>query len=142
MRYQPPEAQANRSGRAPAEGERARGNRLSRPLLPTPPRKAVAALPEKPPERPAADTGSAPQTQPEPRRTLADELGRIGPGLAQGRLWYVRYRFRPKSWPSDSRVAGRSWSTVPSPASSRRISTRSPTIRPVATRECRAGLLK
>ncbi len=27
MRYQPPEAQANRSGRAPAEGERARGDR-------------------------------------------------------------------------------------------------------------------
>ena len=96
MRYQPPEAQANRRGRTPAEGERARGNRLSRPVLPTPPRKAVAALPEKPPERPAADTGSAPRTQPAPRQPRADALGRIAPGLAQGRLWVRPLPLPPK----------------------------------------------
>ena len=96
MRYQPPEAQANRNGRAPAEGERARGDRLSRPVLPTPPRKAVAALPEKPPERPAADTGSAPRTQPAPRQAPADALGRIAPGLAQGRLWVRPLPLPPK----------------------------------------------
>ena len=96
MRYQPPEAQANRRGRAPAEGEQARGTRLSRPVLPTPPRKAVAALPEKPPERPAADTGSAPRTQPAPRQPQADALGRIAPGLAQGRLWVRPLPLPPK----------------------------------------------
>jgi hypothetical protein len=96
MRYQPPEAQANRSGRTPAEGERTRGDRLSRPALPTPPRKAVAALPEKPPERVAADTGSTPRAQPAPRRSLADALGRIGPGLAQGRLWVRPLPLPPK----------------------------------------------
>ncbi len=96
MRYQPPEAQANRSGRTPAEGERARGDRLSRPALPTPPRRAVATLPEKPPERVAADTGSTPRTQPAPRRSLADALGRIGPGLAQGRLWVRPLPLPPK----------------------------------------------
>src|SRR4029079_1405045 len=94
--YQPPEAQANRTGRTPAEGERARGTRVSRPVLPTPPRKAVAALPEKPPERPAADTGSARRPHPPPRQPQADALGRIAPGLAQGRLWVRPLPLPPK----------------------------------------------
>jgi hypothetical protein len=86
MRYQPPEAPANRNGRALADGGRTPSRRPLRPALPTP-RNSVATLPEKSPERAAADTGNAPRpdrTQPTPR---AAPLGRIGPGLAQGRLW-------------------------------------------------------
>jgi hypothetical protein len=45
----------------------------------------VAALPERPPQRPAADTGSTPRPiRPAP---AVAPLGRIGPGLAEGRLW-------------------------------------------------------
>jgi hypothetical protein len=45
------------------------------------PRAQVQALPERRPERAAADTGSA------PRPPSQQAPGRIGPGLAQGRLW-------------------------------------------------------
>jgi hypothetical protein len=81
MRYQLPEAAAGGSGRELAESRRGpRGRRAVRPQLPSPP-KAVTALPEPKPERPVSDTGSVPRPQrPQP-------LGRIGPGLAQGRLW-------------------------------------------------------
>jgi hypothetical protein len=89
MRYQPPEARAERNGRTLADGGRRPASR--RPARPTPPSqpKAVAALPEKPPERAATDTGSTPRTEQTPARQqpAAVPLGRIGPGLAQGRLW-------------------------------------------------------
>jgi hypothetical protein len=81
MRYQPPEAATGRSGRELADSRRGRpGRRPVRTALPTRP-KAVAALPEKKPDRVTADTGTAPPAQPQA------PLGRIGPGLAQGRLW-------------------------------------------------------
>lgn len=81
MRYQLPEAAADRTGRELADNRRGRpGRRPTRPQLRTPPRP-VAVTPERPPERPAADTGSTPKVQPQA------PLGRIGPGLAQGRLW-------------------------------------------------------
>ena len=80
MQYRTPEAAASRPGRELAEGRRGTpGRRPARAELPTPPR--VAALPERRPERPAVDTGSA-------RRTPSRQSPRrIGPGLAQGRLW-------------------------------------------------------
>lgn len=81
MRYQPPEAATDRTGRELADSRRGRpGRRPTRAALPTPP-PTVSALPEKRPERPSADTGSAPRLQPQV------PLARIGPGLAQGRLW-------------------------------------------------------
>jgi hypothetical protein len=86
MRYQTPEAPATRRGRAPAEGRSAPGPRPARPALPTPPR-AVATLPEKPPERPAADTGSTPSPIRRPTSAESSSPGRIGPELAAGRLW-------------------------------------------------------
>jgi hypothetical protein len=80
MRYQVPEAAAGRSGRGLADNRRGSpGRRPARPELPTPP-KTVMVLPERRPERVMADTGSV-----APRR--AQPLARIGPGLAQGRLW-------------------------------------------------------
>jgi hypothetical protein len=93
MRYQSPEAAANRTGRALADGRRTPGRRPTRPVIASPP-KSVAALPEKPPVRVAADTGSAPP----PRRPeqQAEPLGRIGPGLAQGRLWVRPLPLPPK----------------------------------------------
>ncbi len=81
MRYQLPEAAAQRSGRQQADPRRGTpGRRPVRPALRNPP-EAVAALPEKQPDRVMADTGSAPKVQPQ------TQWGRIGPGLAQGRLW-------------------------------------------------------
>jgi hypothetical protein len=81
MRYQLPQAAADRSGRELADSRRGRpGRRPARPALRTPP-PTVTALPERRPERPAADTGSARRVQPQALPT------RIGPGLAQGRLW-------------------------------------------------------
>ncbi|HEY3011121.1 MAG TPA: hypothetical protein VGJ36_00145 [Gemmatimonadales bacterium] len=81
MRYQLPEAAAGRSGRELAQSRRGASRRRAvRPELPTRP-GAVTVLPEKRPERAVADTGNAPRPQPAPA------LGRIGPGLAQGRLW-------------------------------------------------------
>jgi hypothetical protein len=83
MHYQPPEAAAGRSGREPAESRRGPpARRAVRPELPRPSRE-VTTLPERRPERPAADTGSAPRRPQQAPQTL----GRIGPGLAQGRLW-------------------------------------------------------
>jgi hypothetical protein len=81
MRYQLPEAAAGRTGRQLAESRRGHpGRRAVRPELLTPPQ--VTVLPERRPERPVADSGSAPQPRPQPQ-----PVGRIGPGLAQGRLW-------------------------------------------------------
>jgi hypothetical protein len=81
MRYQLPEAAADRSGRELADSRRGNpGRRPTRPELRTRPRE-VTVLPERAPERPAADTGSTPRLQPQA------PLARIGPGLAQGRLW-------------------------------------------------------
>lgn len=80
MRYQLPEAAADRSGRELAERRKRPGRRPSRPALRTRP-KAVTVLPERRPDRAAADTGSTPRPQPQ------TPIGRIGPGLAQGRLW-------------------------------------------------------
>jgi hypothetical protein len=80
MRYQVPEAAADRSGRELADRRKGTpGRRPSRPALRT--RPQVTVLPESRPERPAADTGSTPRPQPQ------TPIGRIGPGLAQGRLW-------------------------------------------------------
>jgi hypothetical protein len=81
MRYQLPEAVAPRSGRQLADSRRGTpGRRPVRPALRNPP-EAVAVLPEKQPDHVMADTGSAPKVQPQ------TQFGRIGPGLAQGRLW-------------------------------------------------------
>ena len=83
MRYQLPESAAERTGRELADSRRGTAaRRVVRPELPNPPRPAEA-LPERRPQRAALDTGSAPR--PQPRQPPA--LGRIGPGLAQGRLW-------------------------------------------------------
>jgi hypothetical protein len=90
MRYQSPEAAANRSGRSLADGRRTPGRRPTRPAVASPPERSIAALPEKPPERAAADTGSAPLPEP------SAPLGRIGPGLAQGRLWVRPLPLPPK----------------------------------------------
>lgn len=81
MRFRLPESAADRSGRALADSRRGTvGRRPARPELPNPPRP-MAALPERRPERTALDTGSAPRPQ------APEALARIGPGLAQGRLW-------------------------------------------------------
>ena len=81
MRYRMPEAAASRPGRELAEGRRGTpGRQPTRAELPTPP-PAVPALPERRPERAAADTGSA------PRVASQQSPSRIGPGLAQGKLW-------------------------------------------------------
>jgi hypothetical protein len=81
MRYELPEAAADRSGRELTDRRRGTpGRRPSRPALRTTP-KAVTVLPQRKPERAVADTGSAPR----PQRQTAP--GRIGPGLAEGRLW-------------------------------------------------------
>jgi hypothetical protein len=81
MRYQLPEAAADRSGRELADSRRGTpGRRPARPAL-RPRREAVRVLPERRPERAAADTGSTPRPQPQA------PIGRIGPGLALGRLW-------------------------------------------------------
>lgn len=82
MRYQAPQAAAERSGPEFADSRKGTAaRRVIRPRLPNPPRPAEA-LPERRPERAALDTGSAPR---QPRQPTM--LGRIGPGLAQGRLW-------------------------------------------------------
>jgi hypothetical protein len=81
MRYRLPEAAAERSGRELAESQRGtRGPRAVRPALPSTP-TPITALPERRPERAVTDTGSAPRP-----RVLPSPV-RIGPGLAQGRLW-------------------------------------------------------
>jgi len=81
MQYRMPEAAADRPGRELAEGRRGTpGQRPARPQVPAQPPR-VATLPERRPERAAADTGSAPSA---PAR---QSPSRIGPGLAQGRLW-------------------------------------------------------
>jgi hypothetical protein len=83
MRYRLPEAAAPRTGRAPADNRRGTpGRRAVRPELPGR-SKAVTVLPERRPERARVDTGSTPRPRPQPQ-TL---LGRIGPGLADGKLW-------------------------------------------------------
>jgi hypothetical protein len=81
MRYQVPRAASERSGRNLADSRRGKpGRRAVRPELPAP-ITTVPALPERRPVRVAADTGSAPRTI--SRRAVP----RIGPGLAEGKLW-------------------------------------------------------
>jgi hypothetical protein len=78
MRYDRPEAVGERRGRSLPEARRGESEqRVARPELPE--ARAVPALPEPTPPVPA-DTGG-----PTPREQAP--LGRIGPGLAQGRLW-------------------------------------------------------
>ncbi len=81
LRYQLPDAGDRRSGPEPSEARRGTpGRGAALPELPV--RKSVTALPERRPERAAADTGG-----PAPRPRAIPPIGRIGPGLAQGRLW-------------------------------------------------------
>jgi hypothetical protein len=81
MRYQLPREASERSGRNLADSRRGKpGRRAVRPELPAP-TKTVPALPERRPLRVAADTGSA------PRRVSRQMVPRIGPGLAEGKLW-------------------------------------------------------
>jgi hypothetical protein len=80
MRYQLPEAAAALPGRKLADNRRGTPGRAVRPALPAPV-EAVTVLPERRPERISVDTGSTPPIQPQA------QWGRIGPGLAQGRLW-------------------------------------------------------
>ena len=66
------------------------GRRPTRPELPVKP-EAVAVLPTPPkPDPSPADTGSSPTAQPRA------SLGRIGPGLAEGRLWVRPLPLPPK----------------------------------------------
>jgi hypothetical protein len=80
MRYDLPQAVGERRARALPQARSARPERAApRPELPD--RQAVPALPEPlRPLAPPADTGGAAPEQQAP-------LGRIGPGLAEGRLW-------------------------------------------------------
>jgi hypothetical protein len=80
MRYDPPQTVGDRRAQALPQARSGRSARpVPRPALPEP--RAVPALPEPArPEPVLADTGGA-----APRQQTA--LGRIGPGLAQGRLW-------------------------------------------------------
>lgn len=80
MSYQRPESAAGPVGRELPDGRRRTlGRRPTRAELQTPP-KAVPVLPD-PRKAEPADTGGAPREAPQA------PLGRIGPGLAQGRLW-------------------------------------------------------
>jgi hypothetical protein len=83
MPYRPPEVQRPREPQVPAvSSQRTPRARPSRPVLRTRP-NAVAALPQpREPQPPPADTGAG--RTPAPR---VPPLGRIGPGLAQGKLW-------------------------------------------------------
>jgi hypothetical protein len=82
MRYDSPEVVGERRPRElPQARNGGPGRQAARPVLPNRP-KPVPALPE--PARPVtalADTGSPPPAR---RQAL---IGRIGPGLAEGRLW-------------------------------------------------------
>jgi hypothetical protein len=82
MRYQVPEAATARQGHKLTDNQGGTpGRRPLRPELRNPP-AAVTVLPERrPPQRLMADTGSVPKVEPR------DQWGRIGPGLAQGKLW-------------------------------------------------------
>lgn len=81
MHYQPPEAAVGRSGREFADSRRRMpGRRTVKSAVPTRPRR-VTMSPESRPQRPSADTGTV------SRVPWQSPLGRIGPGLAQGRLW-------------------------------------------------------
>jgi hypothetical protein len=82
MRYQPPDRAADRdSRRLPETSRRTPGARPIRPDPRTRP-EAVPVLPESRQAEPArADTGEASPVRPQA------PVGRIGPGLAQGRLW-------------------------------------------------------
>lgn len=81
MRYRLPEAAADQQDRELAERRpMVRDRRLVRPE-PRNRSRAVPALPAPEPARPSVDTGGV------SRRQVPSPLGRIGPGLAQGRLW-------------------------------------------------------
>jgi hypothetical protein len=71
-------------------GEGIAGERPSRPAV-TPRPQSVAVLPEPRPIRPALDTGTTP---PPPRPQVG--IGRIGAGLADGRLWVRPLPLPPK----------------------------------------------
>jgi hypothetical protein len=78
MRYELPRVEGERSAQPPSRTGRSR-RRVSPPELPD--RRPVVTLPQ--PERPPlaqADTGGPARARPVP-------LVRIGPGLAQGKLW-------------------------------------------------------
>jgi len=82
MRYEPPRA-ANPS--VQRSGESRLGTRGRRVRVAEPPAQArtIPALPERRPRQLAADTGAAPRQRP----SRVTPPGRIGPGLAEGRLW-------------------------------------------------------
>jgi hypothetical protein len=81
LRYHAPSSAPADKGRGSTESTQGRPRRRPvRPELPTPADNRPA-LPEPRPERVALDTGSAPQGK---RR---EAIVRIGPGLAQGKLW-------------------------------------------------------
>jgi hypothetical protein len=81
MRFQLPRVAADRTGRRVSDNRRGTvGPHAVRPRQP-PPVRTIPALTEPKPERLAVDTGSAVRA-PNPR-----EVGRIGPGLAEGKLW-------------------------------------------------------
>jgi hypothetical protein len=77
MRYNLPQAVGERRARAVPQTQGApRERRVSRPELPD--EQAVPVLPQPAPAPQVADTGTPAQPA---------EIGRIGPGLAEGRLW-------------------------------------------------------
>jgi hypothetical protein len=83
MRYQWPRAASERTGRNLADSRRRLGRRAVRPELPAP-IQTVPALPERervPVAAAEADTGSAPLT------VSKRAIPRLGPGLAEGKLW-------------------------------------------------------
>jgi hypothetical protein len=81
MPYQPPRAEVQPSRRAPSDIRRRNSTRRSAPTATARPPQTVAAIPERKPPPIAADTGSTARSQPRA------QLGRIGPGLADGKLW-------------------------------------------------------
>jgi hypothetical protein len=86
MRYQTGRRTDGKTGR----------DRLAEKLsgVPTPPRRPAAPLPRAEPEPPPAarpDTGTTPE-----RRPARPLIGRIGPGLAEGRLWVRPLPLPPK----------------------------------------------
>jgi hypothetical protein len=81
MQYQLPRAATQPSRQESSDSRRRNLTRRPLPTAATNRPRTVAALPEKKPEPTAADTGSS------PRLRSPAPLGRIGPGLADGKLW-------------------------------------------------------
>jgi hypothetical protein len=91
MRYQLPRAQDERRGRQLAENRTGRvAVRAVRPEPPPPVRTLPSIPQQRKPEHLAADTGTAPRTRDR------HDVARLGPGLADGKLWVRPLPLPPK----------------------------------------------